>query len=512
MKRMTVTFYFMMSSMLWVSACQKTNPTNELEPIPKSNTQPVDSAADDTVVVDSTFSNPLMPGGPDPWVIQKDGTYYYTYTQGSKLVILETKSMSELASARRYEVYTPPADHPYSKNLWAPELHEIDGKWYFYFAADNGSNANHRMYVLENSSPTPVQGNWEMKGKISDSTSEWAIDGTILRHDGKMYMIWSGGNAGAPPQNIYIAPMSNPWTISGPKVMIATPTYAWEKNGNPINEGPQVLINPQGKVYIVYSGSGYWSDGYCLGLLALKDDGDPLQAADWTKRNHPVFSMRPESSIYGPGHNGFFKSPDGKENWMIYHARNVANDGNATRRPYIQRFSWHTDGSPNFGLPANPALKQKRPAGEKWRKIYSKKGWTVAGFSSEEPNNNRVAAAVIDDNINSIWITRYSVNPTKYPDHYLTIDIGAAQPVDGFVIHQKDGDRKIKELEIHVGNDNQNWENLGTFTLSDVNLLRQFIDLAQTKQFRYFKLVPKSGYDNQQQPGLAEVGIFRNSD
>src|SRR4051812_24030235 len=152
------------------------------------------------LIVDSTFTNPVLTSGPDPWVVQKNGTYYYTYTQGSKLVILETKNMSELASARRYEVWTPPAGTVYSKNVWAPELHEINGKWYFYFAADDGSNANHRMYVVENSSPTPVEGIWEFKGKVADSTNQWAIDGTILEYNGQLYMLWSGGNAGASPQ------------------------------------------------------------------------------------------------------------------------------------------------------------------------------------------------------------------------------------------------------------------------------------------------------------------------
>lgn len=49
------------------------------------------------LIVDSTFTNPVLTSGPDPWVVQKNGTYYYTYTQDSKLVILETKNMSELA-------------------------------------------------------------------------------------------------------------------------------------------------------------------------------------------------------------------------------------------------------------------------------------------------------------------------------------------------------------------------------------------------------------------------------
>src|SRR5690606_33793937 len=145
--------------------------------------------------------------------IRKNDKYYYTYTQGGKLVILETENVSELASSTRHEVWTPPAGTPYSKNLWAPELHEIDGKWYFYFAADDGQNANHRMYVLENTSASPVEGNWVMKGKVADATDQWAIDGTILELNGQLYMLWSGGNAGAPPQEIYIAEMSNPWTI-----------------------------------------------------------------------------------------------------------------------------------------------------------------------------------------------------------------------------------------------------------------------------------------------------------
>ncbi|WP_162915448.1 family 43 glycosylhydrolase [Paraflavitalea soli] len=508
MKRFIITIGILGGVML-SCACQKTKEPY-YDPIPEKPSEPETPKGEwSGFTRDSLFFNPIMTGGPDPWVIRKNGIYYYTYTQGSKLVILETKNLSELASARRYDVWTPPAGQPYSKNVWAPELHEINGKWYFYFAGDDGNNANHRMYVVENSSPTPVEGTWQMKGKVADPTDQWAIDGTILQHNGQLYMIWSGGNAGAPPQNIYIATMSNPWTISGEKVMIATPNYDWEKNGNPINEGPQVLINPQGRVFVIYSGSGYWVDGYCLGQLSLKEGGDPMNPADWTKKNHPIFSMRSESSIFGPGHNGFFTSPDGKEDWIIYHARSVANSSSAARSPYIQRFTWNPDGSPNFGLPSLTATPQMRPSGEPWRYIHSKAKWSIAGFSSEEAASGRLASAIIDGNLTTIWITRYTTDATDYPNHWVTIDMGATATVDGFIISQKDGDRKIKELEILISNDNNAWESTGMFKLNDVNLLRQYIDLPQRKQFRYFKLVPTSGHDTQKQPGLAEVSTFR---
>lgn len=457
-------------------------------------------------IIENTFTNPLIPRGADPWVTQKNGKYYFTYTQGGKLVLYQTKALSELALAPQHDAWIPPAGTPYSKNIWAPELHEIDNKWYMYFAADNGSNANHRMYVVENSSPDPMQGDWVLKGKVADSSDQWAIDGTVFKHQGQMYMLWSGGNAGAAPQHIYIAKMSNPWTIEGGKVAISSPAYPWEMNGSAINEGPQVLINPNGQVLVVYSASGFWVDTYCLGLLSLKVNGDPMNPADWVKTQQPVFSMAAESGAYGPGHNGFFKSPDDTEDWIIYHARNAPGGGGRNAR--IQKFTWNADGSPNFGVPAKIGYPVEKPSGEPIRKIYRTDEWSIAGYSSEELSNDRLAIRIIDNNVSTVWITRYSVSPTNYPDHWIAVDMKDTIPVDGFVLTQKSGDRKIKELEILVGNDNNTWESVGIVTLLDLNPNKQYFNLPARKHFRYFKLVPVSGHDDQDQPGLAEAGTF----
>lgn len=508
MKRLMLILCILTNVLVYTS-CGKSNPEVKKPDVVK----PDPTGGDDDLTKltkDEKFTNPIMPGGPDPWVVQKNGIFYYTFTQGSKLVIIQTKNLSELASGLRKDVWTPPANQAYSKNIWAPELHEINGKWYFYFAADDGANANHRMYVLENASPDPMQGSWVLKGKVSDPSNLWAIDGTVLNYKGELYMMWSGGNAGAPPQNIYIAKMSNPWTITGDKVMIATPNYDWEKKGNPINEGPQVLFNPDGRVFVIYSGSGYWSDGYCLGQLSLKSNGDPMNPGDWTKNPQPVFSMLASSKAYGPGHNGFFKSPDGKEDWIVYHARSVANDGNEGRSPRIQRFTWNTDGTPNFGTPSNIDIPQTRPSGETIRYIYPKTSWSVADFSSEESANS--SKLLIDGNAATFWVTRYTSNSTNYPDHFITIDMGVVCKINGFIFNQKEGDRKIKELQVLISNDNKTWENVGVFALNNIDLMKLYIDLPQQKQCRYFRLVPKSGHDSQRQPALAEVTAFRLKD
>src|SRR6188768_4043385 len=139
-----------------------------------------------------TFTNPLLPSGPDPWSIYKDGYYYYMNSTGNNLTIRKTKNIAYLSSAEKKVVWTPPETGEYSKELWAPEIHFLQNKWYIYFAADSGNNNDHRMYVLENASADPLLGEWVMKGKLTTPEDKWAIDGSVMEHKGKLYLIWSG--------------------------------------------------------------------------------------------------------------------------------------------------------------------------------------------------------------------------------------------------------------------------------------------------------------------------------
>jgi len=100
-------------------------------------------------------------------------------------------------------------------------------------------------------------------------------------------------------------------------------------------------------------------------MLRLKDGGNPLNPADWTKSATPVFGKSINNNVFGPGHNGFFKSQDEKEYWIIYHANSQSGLGcGGTRSPRIQKFTWNTDGSPNFGEPVSLSQKQTKPSGE----------------------------------------------------------------------------------------------------------------------------------------------------
>lgn len=320
-----------------------------------------------------TFTNPLLPRGADPWSIYKNGFYYYTHTIGDSLVIWKTKDLAQLKTAERKTIFVPPKNTLYSKQLWAPELHFIDGKWYTYFAADDGVNENHRMYVLENTSADPLQGDWTFKGKVADKTDKWAIDGSVFKHRNRHYMIWSGWEGDKNGrQDIYIAKMKNPFSIDGDRVRISSAVYDWEKHGdlndpnNPphvdVNEGPQMLKNKK-KLFIVYSGSGCWTENYSLGLLTFKGKRNLLDSSLWHKTPQPVFAKSDDNKVYAPGHNSFFKSPDGKEDWILYHANSAPGQGcGRNRSPRAQKFSWNKDGSPNFGEPVKVGTQLKVPS------------------------------------------------------------------------------------------------------------------------------------------------------
>lgn len=321
------------------------------------------------------LTNPLLPAGADPYTFYKDGYYYYTHTTGKNITLWKTKTLAGLKDAPHQTIWTPPANTAYSEQIWAPEVLFLQGKWYAYFAADDGNNKNHRMYVLENSSADPMKGTWVIKGQVKDETNKWAIDGDIISLKGQLYMIWSGweGDENG-KQEIFIAKLKNPWTIEGKRVKISTPSFQWEKYGDldsptepphvDVNEGPQFLVH-QDKIFIIYSASGCWTDFYALGMLTANSNSDILDPSSWTKSAQPVFKQSPENGVYAPGHNSFFKSPDGKEDWILYHANSAPGQGcGGKRSPRAQQFTWNADGTPNFGIPLNTNVKIASPSNQ----------------------------------------------------------------------------------------------------------------------------------------------------
>lgn len=291
-------------------------------------------------------SNPILPApSQDPHLTYFRGKYYYCESTAAGIFLRAAEDFLAVGRAPQVRVWTPPRKGPASRNVWAPELHVIGGRCYIYFAADDGDNSNHRMFVLAAQSEDPL-GRYTLVACLD--TGGWAIDGTVFQDDrGAMYFVWSGwpGRVDG-QQNLYLSRMSDPLNLIGPRVLLARPDQSWERKGMPICEGPQVLRR-SGKTFIVYSASASWTSDYCLGML-VNLTGDLMNPASWKKVGQ-VFGRNEHA--WGVGHCGFLDTPQG-EDWIFYHAKTKRGPGWGDREVRAQPFSWDTDGTPQFGEPA----------------------------------------------------------------------------------------------------------------------------------------------------------------
>ena len=185
-----------------------------------------------------TFANPVYEGA-DPWVVQQGKDYYLCQAEGDGGICV-WKSAKITDRGVKRAVWQAPRNAWNSHQIWAPELHRLQGRWYIYYAADAGDNADHRMGVLE-AVTDDLQGPYRDRGQLytgddikGKSDNRWAIDGTPLMVGDRLYFVWSGWPSTEDIQYLYIAPMENPWTISGKRVQLCeNDTYLWEQVGEP---------------------------------------------------------------------------------------------------------------------------------------------------------------------------------------------------------------------------------------------------------------------------------------
>jgi len=303
---------------------------------------------------------PLIPQRADPWVYKHDdGFYYFTASvpEYDRIEVRRARTIQGLAEAEPAVVWRKYPSGLLSANIWAPEIHHIEGKWYIYFAAARTTETNeglfdHRMYVLENESPNPLQGTWVEKGQIRTMWETFALDATTFEHRGTRYLVWAQkdpsikGNS-----NLYLAPMANPWTLASKGSLLTVPEYGWETVGFLVNEGPAV-IKRGGRIFISYSASAT-NHHYCMGLLEASEDADLTDPSAWRKSPLPVLTTDEARGLFGPGHNSFTVSEDGQDDLLVFHARTykeIVGDPlyDPNRHTFVRKLRWREDGRPIF--------------------------------------------------------------------------------------------------------------------------------------------------------------------
>ncbi|KIO75747.1 hypothetical protein TH53_18930 [Pedobacter lusitanus] len=145
---------------------------------------------------------------------------------------------------------------------------------------------------------------------------------------------------------------------------------------------------------------------------------------------------------------------------------------------------------------------------------FNKAGWKVTAVTSEEKTgegkNNGLGIYMIDNDLETIWHTRWTgSNPPGLP-HSVTVDMGKDNLTNGFSFVQRSGSTSSmsKEVEVLVSSDGTTWTSVLNITLAQNNFF-QYFNLPVAKTFRYFKVTAKSAYTpNPANASIAEVGAY----
>ncbi len=310
-----------------------------------------------TDITEADEKTPLIRQRADPFVyLHSDGYYYFTAStpEFDRIELRRAWSVKGLSDAEPFVIWRKHSDGPMSYHIWAPELHFINGKWYIYFAAGRAEDPWWiRTWVLENPSSDPFSGTWEEKGMLESEWDSFMLDCTVFEHKGEHYAVWAQKRKEREENSaLYIAKMESPIKLSLPQTLLSVPEYDWECRGFRVNEGAAVLKR-NGKIFVTYSASATDAT-YCMGLLTADEDSNLLDPKSWAKRKNPVLVTDEKKGIFGPGHNSFTTSRDGKEDYLIYHARPYAEVDLAfalydpNRHTWVKKIRYDSDGSPLF--------------------------------------------------------------------------------------------------------------------------------------------------------------------
>lgn len=272
--------------------------------------------------------NPLILRRADPQIVRHtDGYYYFTASEPgfSYIELRRSRNIEGLSQAEPKVVWRRHESGAMSRNIWAPEIHYLEGKWYIYFAAAQAAGVrqsspeSHRIFILENEAANPLEGAFVEKGRMDTGWESFSLDSTVFSCGSGTYFVWAQNHGDIPGNsNLYIAKMLSPTRLLLPAVLLSVPEFDWECQGYRVNEGPSVLKH-SGRLYLTYSGSAT-DERYAMGLLTASEDDDLLDAESWAKSPVPVMVSEPENALYGPGHNSFTKNENG-EDVLVFHAR-----------------------------------------------------------------------------------------------------------------------------------------------------------------------------------------------
>jgi len=301
--------------------------------------------------------NPLGIELGDPYILKASDGIYYMIGTGGVSDGFKMYSSSDLKNWKdEGRIYQGNTDSSWGiANFWAPELYEIDGKYYLLFSADwrnNPSNELENFRIGVAVSDTPTGPYTDLFNRPIFDPGYPVIDGNLLFEKDRVYLYYSRCCYKHPVESeladrareegmfdeieeswvygVEIEPdfsgiKGEPQIMLRPPVSLDDKQAEWESRSvtsGEVNrrwtEGSSIFKKGR-TYYMMYSANFFGGKNYAVGYATSESPLGPF-----TKSEHnPVLEKNTAEGglVTGTGHNSFTWSPDGKQMLCVYHGR-----------------------------------------------------------------------------------------------------------------------------------------------------------------------------------------------
>ncbi len=291
-------------------------------PVPGTGASPLANLA--------TFSQGLW-RGEDSRVSFRNGFYYTMFSRGADRVLFKSASIIDRGPGKVVPTQNG-AQFPLFAPLYIDTLNGVSYKAWFAFDTN--------VWECDCADPYDNLDQWHIVKSMP--LTGWSIDFEVFQnpqpgpYQNHWYMLWAGADSPSTTwgfESIFVA-----------EVLDLTPTgntlSTYDNNDSDrvikyrfdwtdvITEAPGMAIEGTG-VNVVYSANGAETSDYALGIGILKAGQDPKSPASWIDHNAggcdgdvtSQAEFKRTANVFGPGVFRQLKSPDGTQDWMLYHSK-----------------------------------------------------------------------------------------------------------------------------------------------------------------------------------------------
>jgi arabinan endo-1,5-alpha-L-arabinosidase len=296
------------------------------------------AAAPNILSSPKTYTNPVYSGSmPDPFVLEHQDVYYAFGTTGAERksdgrIFTLLRSMNLVEWEELGGALTPPtSDTDYQ--YWAPEVAYHGGMFFLYYAMGGKEEEKFDLRVAKSSKP---QGPYTDAGvKLVDcDNNRFTIDAHPFQDgDGNWYLFYARNfldkEGGVHPGTALVVDRlvgmtklagecrtvlraRHAWTLyqANRRMKVYSKTFDWHTI-----EGPFVRKHG-GRYYCFYSGSNYQTANYGVDYAVADSVTGPFTG----QGSEPRILKGVPGKVRGPGHHSIIKGPDGKTDYIVYHA------------------------------------------------------------------------------------------------------------------------------------------------------------------------------------------------